>query len=38
MRARMEPFQEMIDIHLMVLSYIFLEKVKARVRRQNLEK
>jgi hypothetical protein len=34
----MEPFLEMIDILSMVLSYIYLEKVKAKVHRQNLEK
>jgi hypothetical protein len=38
MRERMEPFRETIDILLMVLSYIFSEKDKARVHKLNLEK
>lgn len=38
MRERMELFREMIDTLLMDQSCIYLEKVKARVHRQNLEK
>jgi hypothetical protein len=37
-KLKMVPFQEMIGIHLTVQNFIYLEKVKVKVLKLNLEK